>query len=395
MDDTQQVASAAEIQGTLERCVHQRQRYYQRLSAFAIRFEEDNTGAEQDLPNFKSLVRALGIDSVEECVLLASDRTPGWTIMSKIREHLLDGLQKCLDPQFGRYLVIIHYSGHGAYGPQQGLWFNANPQSKPSFTFNTLTEAVSIHSQQSDVSMDAVFIIDSCEAGSAGLTVRVDGTFELLAAVPEQKTAFGTSAGQNQKRTFTAKLANAAAIAQGKARSVDFAELLDSAYSLSSAKFPVHKLLSGSVSIRVKFPCRAHANLPQPPAPLPLSMKVPTKVLFSCHFLEDPASEATKKLRFWIELLDPDIGLQVTGVFQTESTVLILLAPYTVFCTIRTLPGITLIAGRASTPQTPATTTEESVLTTTPRQPDRQENKPPYKQSLHYTTIEKDLGHEH
>ncbi|EGE06443.1 hypothetical protein TEQG_05445 [Trichophyton equinum CBS 127.97] len=376
MEDTQQVASAAEIQGTLERCVQQRGHYYQRLSAFAIRFEEDNTGAEQDLPNFKSLVRALGIDSVEECVLLASDRTPGWTIMSKIREHLLDGLQKCLDPQFGRYLVIIHYSGHGAYGPQQGLRFNANPQSKPSFTFNILTEAVSINSQQSDVSMDAVFIIDSCGAGSAGLTVPVDGTFELLAAVPEQKTAFGTSAGQNQKRTFTAKLANAAAIAQGKARSVDFAELLDSAYSLSSAKFPVHKLLSAT-----SLPPTVNEGTYEGP--------------FLLSLLEDPASEATKKLRSWIELLDPEIGLQVTGVFQTKSTVLILLAPYTVFCTIRTLPGITFIAGRVSTPQTPATTTEESVLTTTPRQPDRQENMPPYKHGLHYTTIEKDLEHEH
>lgn len=260
MEDTQQVAGAAEIQGTLERYVQQRHRYYQHLSAFAIRFEEDNTGAEQDLPNFKRLARALGIDSVEECVLLAGDRTPGWTIISKIREHLLGGLQQCLDPQPGRYLVIIHYSGHGTYGPEQGSWFNANPQSKPFFTFNTLTEGASINSPQSGVSVDAVFIIDSCEIGSAGLTVRVDGTFELLAAVPEQKTAFSTSAGQNQKRTFTAKLANAAAIAQGKAQSVDFAELLDSAYSLSSANFPVHKLLSGSVSIRVKFPYRAQSK---------------------------------------------------------------------------------------------------------------------------------------
>ncbi|DAA75710.1 TPA_exp: Uncharacterized protein A8136_1432 [Trichophyton benhamiae CBS 112371] len=374
MEDTQQVASAAETQGTLERYVQQRHRYYQHLSAFAIRFEEDHTGAEQDLPNFKSLVRALGIDSVEECVLLASDRTPGWTIISKLREHLLGGLQQCLHPKFGRYLVIIHYSGHGTYKPEQGLWFHANPQSKPFFTLNTLTEAVSINSQQSDVSMGAVFIIDSCEIGSARLTVRVDDTFELLAAVPEQKTTFATSGRQNQKQTFTAKLANAAAIAQGKARSVDFAELLDSAYSLSSAKFPVHKLLSGSVSIRVKFSGLAHSSLPQPqpPASLPLSMKVPAKVLFSCHFLEDSASEATKKLRSWIELLDPEIGLQVTGVFQTESTVLILLAPYTVFCTMRTLlPGITLIAGKVFIPQSPASTIEDPVLTSTPRQPER------------------------
>lgn len=41
---------------------------------------------------------------------------------------------------------------------------------------------------------DAVFIINSYEAASAGLQIPIDGsTFELLAAVPEQETAFGTS----------------------------------------------------------------------------------------------------------------------------------------------------------------------------------------------------------
>lgn len=59
--------------------------------------------------------------------------------MSKIREHLLCGLGQCLDPQFGRKLIIIHYSGHGTYGPERGLWFNANLHSKPSITCNLIT----------------------------------------------------------------------------------------------------------------------------------------------------------------------------------------------------------------------------------------------------------------
>ncbi|KAM5449386.1 hypothetical protein MaudCBS49596_004867 [Microsporum audouinii] len=389
MEESQQVASAADIQEALTQCVKQRQYYYQQKTALAIRFEEDNAGAEQDLPHFKSLVRALDIDSVDECVLSADDRAPGWTVAGKIREHLLHGLQQCLSPQFGRYLVIIHYSGHGAYGPQQGLWFNANPNSKPHFTFTTLADNVSVTSQKSDVSVDAVFIIDSCEAGSAEFNTPADGTFELLAAVPEQKTAFSTPGGQKQQRTFTAKLANAAAIARGKARSVDFAELLESAFSLSSAKFPVHKLLSGSVSVRVKFGRQAHASSSQPPASLPLSMKVPTKVLFSCHFLEDPTSEAMKRLRSWIELLDPDIGLEIRDVLQTESTIMILLAPYTVFCSMRTLQGVTLIAGRAS--QTPATI-EVPVLTSTPQPADCQkENKPPHERTSSQATTKKDF----
>ncbi|KAF3480475.1 uncharacterized protein GIQ15_05822 [Arthroderma uncinatum] len=227
MDDmggTQQAATAAEIQVSLEKCAQQRQHYYQGLRALSIRFEEDDTGAEQDLPKFKVL-------------------------LEPIHEHLSRGLKQCLDPWLGRYLVITHYSGHGAVGPLQRLWFNAKPHSKPKFTLNALTGSVVYSFQASEVPIDAVFIIDSSEAGSAKLNMEVDDTFELLAPVPEQKTASRTLGAQNQKRTLAAELSNASAVTQSKALSVDFAEHFDSAYSFSFAKFPVHKLLSGPVSI--------------------------------------------------------------------------------------------------------------------------------------------------
>ncbi|EFQ96910.1 hypothetical protein MGYG_08834 [Nannizzia gypsea CBS 118893] len=327
---------AEEIQQALEIHINQRNNYHQCMSAIAIRFEDDDTGAATDTKNFTGLMAVLGIRTVEECVLQAADKAPAWTLNGRLNNHLRVSIDKSSPDKPGRVLLIAFYAGHGFNDPCHGLTFGANPRSRTTMRFSTLAESMSSYVTVSSVPVDIVFIVDCCGAAAASLRpCPITGTFEVLAAVSEDQIAFGSSEYMVTRRTFTAKLAQAAAEVRGKAQSVDFAELLERAYDLSTKKFPVHKLLHGSVSVRVKFPTPGTDT-----SSLSVAPDSPCyKVAFSCHICEDPDSTGVMNLLRWIDSLDASVGIKIEKVYRVRSTGILLLAPYSLFCTLRQLAG--------------------------------------------------------
>ncbi|KAM5432756.1 hypothetical protein MferCBS31731_007380 [Microsporum ferrugineum] len=385
---------AQQLEDALKLRISQRNTTYQHISAFSIRFEDDDTGAATDANNFKGLVATFGVRSVDECVIQPTDRTPGWTVNGRLGSHFTSGFASCSPTAPGRLLVVLFYTGHGANDSRHGLWFKANRKSKSSMRFDFLCESLLDLSQGASKPVDIVFIINCCSAGAATLReYPTTGTFEVLAAVSEDNTAFSSSDSKITHRTFTAKLAAAAAEARGKAKSVDFAELLERSYKLSQVKYPLHKFLNGSVSVRLKFPTR------EEDMPAPTSHQLPPalshgeyRVIFTCHVTEDPDSLAMTKLLEWIDSLDDTIGIKVDSVYEVDSTLLILVAPYSVFCTLQVLVGAQLLRGHGRLVQRKPSSSKEPTsevpnVPVLPPASETQENSPPKEPMSEVTNI--------
>ncbi|EZF16641.1 hypothetical protein H112_05640 [Trichophyton rubrum D6] len=68
-----------QIKAALQLCLTQCQATYQNVTAFPMRFEDDDTGAFRNFNNSKGLASIFAISNVEECVISPNDKMPGLT----------------------------------------------------------------------------------------------------------------------------------------------------------------------------------------------------------------------------------------------------------------------------------------------------------------------------
>ncbi|GBF61580.1 hypothetical protein TMEN_4084 [Trichophyton mentagrophytes] len=304
--------SVGQIKDTLKLCLTQRQGSFQNVTAFSMRFEDDDTGASRAFNNFKDLASIFGISNVEEYIISANDKMPGWTVTGRLVAHLSAAIRNCSPDSPERCLVLIHYASHGFSDDMTGPSFKAAPNTKAFFRFVNVADAPS----------------------------STTGTFEVLAAASE---ASNTSECFTTRRTLMAKFADAAAIVRGQARSVDFAELLDRSHQLSSAKFPVHRFLNGSVSVRLFFPKQSTAFDPVRLSPALEQGKY--KIIFSCYVTDNHDSEEMANLLEWVESLSPAIGITVDSIYEYGSSGLVFSDPYTVYKTLSTSVHVDILFG--------------------------------------------------
>ncbi|DAA78855.1 TPA_exp: Uncharacterized protein A8136_2640 [Trichophyton benhamiae CBS 112371] len=102
-----------EIKAAVQLCLIQRQGLYQNVTAFSMHFEDNDTGASRAFNNFKDLASIFGISNVEECIISAHDKMPGWAVIGRLVAHLSAAIQNCSPDSPERCLVLIHYAGHG------------------------------------------------------------------------------------------------------------------------------------------------------------------------------------------------------------------------------------------------------------------------------------------
>lgn len=93
---------------TLQDAVRQHEIQYTHAYGLAIRWEGDDTAAEQDYIHFQSILSTFQLPVARELVIQKSDKTPGWTAQDQFRQILHNA-----KATHGRSLVIIHYAGNG------------------------------------------------------------------------------------------------------------------------------------------------------------------------------------------------------------------------------------------------------------------------------------------
>ncbi|EZF36319.1 hypothetical protein H109_04046 [Trichophyton interdigitale MR816] len=339
--------SVGQIKDTLKLCLTQRQGSFHNVTAFSMRFEDDDTGASRAFNNFKDLASIFGISNVEEYIISANDKMPGWTVTGRLVAHLSAAIRNCSPDSPERCLVLIHYASHGFSDDMTGPSFKAAPNTKAfsdSSTSQTLYRTcllLRLYRLMLPAFLTAVVL--DLHTFSHHLLPALLKFWRRLPKWFDTKTASNTSECFTTRRTLMAKFADAAAIVRGQARSVDFAELLDRSHQLSSAKFPVHRFLNGSVSVRLFFPKQSTAFDPVRLSPALEQGKY--KIIFSCYVTDNHDSEEMANLLKRVESLSPAIGITVDSIYEYGSSGLVFSDPYTVYKTLSTSVHVDILFG--------------------------------------------------
>jgi hypothetical protein len=328
-----------------------------RKLSHSLFFESDNTKAAEDAAIFKQMMKNLGITNVQSWMVPKADKTITWTVSDCVRK-----LHLKLREGDGRYLVIGHYAGHGMNATDDfrpGLQLQGGSGSGQAFSWTTI-EAIWLGDVVDDAKFDVVMIVDSRYSGLATRAVNsMDRTVEIVAAVSATQSALGNSRDSTmiQNRTFTARLAEQVALRTGRgATAVSFLEIVSALRVTSDPKrMPICELKMGLLPIRVpRLPISQDPTLPPHRRRLNTSSSegsssaTPLRSVHSAIFkvhLEgiNATSPEIMKLVDWIHKLDPSLGIELEGVYQTRSTVIVIRAPWPVWSVLQNLEGFELI----------------------------------------------------
>lgn len=298
------------------------------------------TGAAKDTATFVNIARSLGVEKPQSFSIPDFGNNSGTGPEYVVVQKLWDFISCCAPDKSSeaRVLILLHYAGHGKINNKDELLFFADEAYPRSFRYDfTLNPLFTLFEEIPLCKVDAVTILDACHVGiatrSAGQTGRAA---EVVSAVRAGQYAFS----RHNRITFTARLANEIAFRRGRAHaSFSFPELVVELQRTSHPdRFPIFKLLSSQTPVRVHLlpPSsfyvqnpRAHSKEQSSSYQGSSSNPIANhheqfRVIFTVHLPHHPDENYVRQLTDWIDSLDTDIGLELSGVYLSNSTVLTL-----------------------------------------------------------------------
>lgn len=361
------------LRSQIEAALDQRGRHYAAFVSFTVRFEQDDTNAVNDAANFQAILKLLGLPPAEELIILGNDKTAAWTCT-----HWMVNLIHSQKSATGRTLVIGHYAGHGSIDATDQLSLVASPSSPSKMSF-LHTLGLVFQSGYIPPETDACIILDACYSGIATRGVDSESwSGELIAAVgPAQKALENWSyTARIQNRTFTSRVAEEVAheVGQGAA-SISLAAIVEALRLKSNAaRIPMYQQKAGKFGIRIpnlkNVPLPPHrptlslhqrrqAALSSPASissgssstigPSQPSLQASTatpdlSAVFQVHLKTvDPLGSEAQKLLDWIFSLSPNLGIELLGVFKTQSTTILIQAPWVLWAHLNGLDPFELV----------------------------------------------------
>lgn len=239
------------LQEVLENAINQRGTPYQPLFAVSVRFEADETPADQDQRTFFNFVKCINIplapnppqsgNKYRRCTPrldrgLLSGRVADVITTCKGRSLLLFHyanhlrsafyLELGLEPLYLRPFLstfLGFFAGHGGLNANGNVIFYARAPGVRSFDYiRTIERTLVDHPLLTELKLertDVVIILDSCfSCNVIRATPSAERTVEVLAAVNADQRAFGnpSDSARIRNRTFTARLAEEVATTRRK-----------------------------------------------------------------------------------------------------------------------------------------------------------------------------------
>ena len=350
-----------EVWGVLENALSQRGRPYQQMFVVSVWFEADETSANEDQQVFFNLVKyiniLLALNHPQSLVICSENVHPGWTV-GYFLEQLLDVISACK----GRSLFLLHYAGHGGLNVNRDLTFYAQvpkvQSSNCTRIINRTLVTPTLSTEKKLEQVDVVIILDSCFSGNViRATPLANWTVELIAAVSADQLAFGNPSDSARivNRTFTAKLAREVALRRRgrEEKSLVLLDVIATPRSHSNTeRLPLFQPLAGSKSIRIPLKLRIGNNsiLSRPPrralgcSESSENATPNLRVIFILHIDWTPNDNDLQSLVDWIIGLDSSLGLELTGVHLSWSTLLTFSALWRVWANLQGLPSFNFVA---------------------------------------------------
>ena len=330
------------VKEAIEEALQERGRDYKRIFSLALRFEEDDTKAEYDSTTFQTMARkCFGVTSGRSLVMSDSP-----TAMAKF-ERQSGELAHEIDNVDGLTLLICHYAGHGVLDKSGTLMLCEADASDLEFSFNEVIcdnwISPPFPRKRQLQRTDVLVILDCCYSGSVSRGSGPGRICEIVSSCSADQTSGGNDPyrAKRMHNTFTSRLSDIVAFRRGQGdltiRFVDVVSQL--AKDSNRLRVPQYHLACGLARIRI--PLMASASPPIPASVSPSSGHqrqlssasqgstdtASLQAIFSVVIPDASRDLGTAEVVHWVQQLNPTLGLRLTGVYESEFTLLVFQGP--------------------------------------------------------------------
>ena len=361
---TLQPAEASQAQQMTMTQLHQsilnaidtRERRYERVFAFAIRFEQDDSEAMADSIRFCGICEILGLPRAKEIVLKNYGPVPARDELGA----LVRQLGRTTEEVKGQSLIIVHYAGHASVKKDGSFYLISHFKSRHEVFFETTFDSLWRHHDIFERT-DAMLILDCCFSGIATRfsSSERDRTVEIIAAVGQYQEAFPGSYRHQTLQTFTARLdaevSKAVGKLQGKPGSISMLDIISSMRS-NPARVPEYKLKLGCLPIFFTVERSTHSlgtsqpihrrqtssSTQQSPLTLSPSSDPAPPVRYGVSFTAtvnecDIENGEHREIVAWLRSAGPSVGLELNSVYKSRSFILFFHGNWTIWAALNGL----------------------------------------------------------
>jgi hypothetical protein len=283
-----------------------------RKVAILIRWENDNTGAQDDVVTMGKAMETFDIQYTEH-ILKAKDAFPGWNLQAEIRKMILDLCDSKLHSLF-----VFYYAGHGTI--VDGNLFFAQGGKRASWSD---IRGDFFSEQDALRNVDVLVVLDCCYSGAATRTrAQPSRVIQVMASC-------GPNEGTNprgQKVSFTMRLFRAVQHFKGQL-SVSTAVLFQEIQRQKPRTAPnaVFETLSGTQPIRLVF--KDHTSSSRIPR---LSSHVNekhvlVKLTLHGHSQVPGHSDVLESFKSAIKDLPPNMKVEISDAYETDQSIFLII----------------------------------------------------------------------
>ena len=339
----------------IENAMNAKGRKYDLAIATNLMFDNDNTGAAEDLVRFSHILNMLHLPKPQDLILRTGE---GENAFFQI-VNLLQGLSKHTSAVQGQSLVILYYAGHASYKDDEFSLGSASSaddgQAHFEHAFHSLWATSGLFKRT-----DVLVVLDCRHADM--VTRAVDPTrtrsVEIVSAVPDRQRAVGSrEIGPRAPFTMrlTYELAKQIGRTEGRGGSIGFRDLVAGIRSGESrGRDPQYRLKVGCLPLLFPVGRLAHAmglagSLPTGSTPMassmPLILPLQAKqepqysVMFTATVDDCDVNNAEhSEIVSWIRSAGLSVGLKLINIYKSRSYGLTFIAPWKIWVVLDGLP---------------------------------------------------------
>ncbi|KOS36954.1 hypothetical protein ACN38_g12275 [Penicillium nordicum] len=289
-----------DLEAALKKVASARSKFYVRKIGMLIRWENDETGAENDMVTMESILKPLGVEC-NRFVIPDSDKTPAWNLNEKLSKVLGQCVRSSLPSLF-----LLYYAGDA--GLYDNYLYFTSPHKR--IQWDLLRVIL-----QCAETVDSLVILDCCHAAAAARSPSSTTNIHIIAACGVHEIASERSnCASFTQRLFQAmkKFKN-----QGNFTTAEWYQQVQ-LEKPKNVPYAVFETLSGTGTIGLVFSDTSPSCLPRPVSGVKQKQVM---VKLTLEGQRDTVGSFSKAVRS----LPPNMKVEICSAFETDASVFFIL----------------------------------------------------------------------
>ncbi|CDM26740.1 hypothetical protein DTO006G1_5110 [Penicillium roqueforti] len=289
-----------DLEAALKKVASARSKFHVRKIGILIRWENDETGAENDMVTMESILKPLGVQC-NRFVIPNSDKTPAWSLQENLNKLLGQCIRSSLPSLF-----IFFYVGHGGLHDDALCFTSRHKRILWRSIRGTLESAQSV---------DSLVILDCCHAAAAARQPNSTTNIHIIAACGVQEIA----SVRSNTASFTQRLFRAVQKFKNQ-QNFTTAEWYQQVQVEKPKHAPhaVFETFSGTRAISLAFSDTSRSRLPRPLSGVSQNHVLVKLTLEGQRDAVDDFSKAVRSL-------PSNMEVEICNAFETDASVFFIL----------------------------------------------------------------------